>query len=121
MAAESCTRSRQGAIGRPPRGRVGRSRHVTQARHGAGVDDPAAKSARSLPCRDGLRLAEAPDMQLRSDEMVELLAREHRTLEGLLDDLGELAEVQFETELFGLLQGYSQMSKAALVEILRRA
>lgn len=56
-------------------------------------------------------------MRSCTDDLVELLAREHRTVEGLLEDL---AEVDREAELYGLLQIYSQMSKAALVAALTK-
>lgn len=52
--------------------------------------------------------------------IVELLAREHRTVEGLLEELNLLdaEEVDSEAELYGLLRTYSQMSKTALVAAL---
>lgn len=54
-------------------------------------------------------------MRIGTDDLVELLAREHRTVEGLLDDL---AEVERDTELYSLLQVYARMSKAELVAAL---
>lgn len=65
----------------------------------------------------------ASDMRTSDDMhggLVDLLAREHRTVEGLLDELAALdhEEVDDHAELYGLLQIYSQMSKAALVQAL---
>jgi hypothetical protein len=57
-------------------------------------------------------------MRSCTDDLVEILAREHRTVEGLLEDL---AEVDSEAELYGLLQTYSQMTKSALVAALSRS
>jgi hypothetical protein len=56
-------------------------------------------------------------MQSCTEDLVELLAREHRTVEGLLEDL---AELDGEAELYGLLQSYAQMSKSALVAALTK-
>jgi hypothetical protein len=57
-------------------------------------------------------------MRSCTDDLVEILAREHRTVEGLLEDL---AEVDSGAELYGLLQTYSQMTKSALVAALTRS
>jgi hypothetical protein len=58
---------------------------------------------------------------MRRKTLVELLAREHRTVEGLLAELKALDanELHPELELLGVLQSYAQMSKSALVAALR--
>jgi hypothetical protein len=57
---------------------------------------------------------------MQSDALVELLAREHRTVEGLLDELAALDanEASDHADLFGVIQIYATMSKAALVQAL---
>ena len=57
-------------------------------------------------------------MRMQSDALVELLAREHRTVEGLLDELAALDSNEAADDLFGVLQIYGTMSKAALVQAL---
>jgi len=54
---------------------------------------------------------------MQSDALVELLAREHRTVEGLLDELAAL-DGNEASDLFGVIQLYGTMSKAALVQAL---
>ena len=58
-------------------------------------------------------------MRMQSD-LVELLAREHRTVEGLLDELAALDgnEATDHGDLYGVLQVYGAMSKSALVQAL---
>ena len=56
-------------------------------------------------------------MRTCTDDLVELLAREHCTVEGLLDDL---AEVEGDNELYDVLHAYSQMTKDALIDALTR-
>jgi hypothetical protein len=56
-------------------------------------------------------------MRMQSDALVELLAREHRTVEGLLDELAALDGTEA-SDLFGVIQLYGTMSKAALVQAL---
>lgn len=52
--------------------------------------------------------------------LVELLAREHRTVEGLVEELAALdaKDLDRDAELLVLLQRYTQRSKAALVAAL---
>ena len=55
-------------------------------------------------------------MRTCTDELVELLAREHCTVEGLLADLAEVEG----NELYDVLHAYSQMTKDALIDALTR-
>lgn len=52
--------------------------------------------------------------------LVEILAREHRTVERLVEELAALdaADLDGDAELLGLLQSYTQRSKASLVAVL---
>lgn len=52
--------------------------------------------------------------------LVEILAREHRTVERLVEELAALdaADLDGDAELLGLLQSYTQRSKASLVAAL---
>ena len=55
--------------------------------------------------------------------LIDLLAHEHRTVEGLVDELAFLDtdDVDQQCELFVTLQSYAAMSKASLIEAIRRA
>jgi hypothetical protein len=54
------------------------------------------------------------------DALIELLAREHRTVEGLVHELDLLDErdVDAHSELYAALRVYAHMSKVELVEAL---